>query len=90
MDKKQLVELTNKELLEEKKKLKKSKITNALFIGFLAGVLIFGLVSWILSPKKQLGFLIPMIIPIVMIYNMVKNSKKNKDLEEILKERHLN
>jgi uncharacterized membrane protein len=83
-------ELTNEALLEEKKKLKKSKIMHAAIIGFLAGILIFGFGAWILSPEKRMGFLIPMFIPILFIYNIVKNSKKNADLEKILKQRGLN
>ncbi|MGA9239981.1 hypothetical protein [Robiginitalea sp.] len=90
MEKKNYDELTDEALLLEKKKLKKSKILHATLIGFLAGILIFGVVAWSLSPKKQFGFLIPMLIPIVFIYRLVKNSKTNKDLEDVLKDRNLN
>lgn len=90
MEKRNFAELSDEELLVEKRKLKKSKITSAIFIGFLAGVLIFGVVSWILSSEKRVGFLIPMLIPVVFIYGMLKGSKNNKDLEEALKERNLN
>lgn len=90
MEKKDYYKLTDEELLAEKKKLKKSKIFHAASIGFLAGILIFGFVAWSLSPKKQVGFLIPMLIPIVFIYRMIKNPNTNKDLEEVLKKRHLN
>jgi hypothetical protein len=82
--------MTDEELLVEKKKLKKSKVFHAASIGFLAGILIFGIVSWSLSSEKHLGFLIPMLIPIVFIYRMLKNPNKNKDLEDILKKRGLN
>ena len=81
--------LTDAELAIEKKKLKKAKITAALLIGFLAGILIFGVVSWLLSPNKQLGFFIPMLIPVFFIYRMLKNSKKNAALEQVLKERNI-
>ena len=90
MEKKVYSELTDEELLVEKNKLKNSKIFHAAFIGFLAGILIFGIVAWSLSSKKQLGFFIPMLIPIYFIYRLVKNPTRNKDLEEVLKERHLN
>lgn len=90
MEKKDLYNLTDEELLAEKEKLKKSKIFHATAIGFLAGILIFGVVSWSLSSEKRLGFLIPMLIPVVFIYRMLKNPNKNKDLEEVLKERNLN
>ena len=88
-EKKDLHQLTDEALLVEKKKLAKSKVWYALAIGFLAGILIFGVVSWALSPKKQLGFLIPMSIPIVLIYRLVKTPNRNKELEDILKKRGL-
>jgi hypothetical protein len=82
--------MTDEELLVERKELNKSKIFHASAIGFLAGILIFGLVGWGLSEEKRLGFFIPMLIPIIFIYKLVKNPKGNKDLEEALKKRRLN
>jgi hypothetical protein len=90
MEKNDLLKLTDEELLAEKKKLKKSKVLHATFIGFFAGVLIFGVVSWSLSSEKRFGFFIPMLIPVIFIYRMVKNPPANKELEEVLKERGLN
>jgi len=90
MEKKDFYKLTDEELLAEKKKMMKSKLLHAIWIGFLAGILIFGVVSWILSSEKKLGFLIPMSIPIVFIYRLLTNPNKNKDLEDVLKERQLN
>jgi hypothetical protein len=89
MERKDFLKLSNDELLIEKKKLQKSKIVYALMIGFLVGILIFGIVAWLLSPKKRLGFFIPMLFPVFFIFKMIKNSKKNTDLEEILKQRNL-
>lgn len=89
MTKEELAHLTDQELLVEKKKLKNSKIFHATMIGFMAGILIFGVVSWSLSSERKLGFVIPMLIPIAIIYKLVKNPKQNKDLEEVLKERNL-
>lgn len=90
MEKKELYSLTDEELLDKKKELKKLKIFHATYIGFLAGILIFGLVSWSLSSEKHFGFLIPMLIPVAFIYKLLKAPNKNKDLEEVLKERKLN
>ena len=90
MEKKDFYKLTDAELLVEKKKLMKSKVFYATSIGFLAGILIFGLVSWSLLSEKRLGFLVPMLIPVVFIYRMLKAPNKNKDLEDVLKERQLN
>ncbi len=90
MEKKELYKLTDEELLVEKKKMMKSKLLHATSIGFLAGILIFGVVSWSLSSKKHVGFLIPMSIPVVFMYKLLKTPNKNKDLEDVLKERGLN
>ena len=90
MEKKDLYKLTDEELLVEKKKLMKSKLWYATSIGFLVGILIFGLVSWSLFSEKRFGFLIPMLIPVVFIYRLLKAPNKNKDLEDVLKERKLN
>jgi hypothetical protein len=89
MEKKDFYNLADEELLAEKKKLKNSKVFHAAFLGFLAGILIFGLVAWILSSEKHSGFLIPVFIPGFLIYRILKSPNKNKDLEEVLKERGL-
>jgi hypothetical protein len=90
MEKKDLYKLTDEELLVERKKLMKSKLWYAIWIGFLAGILIFGVVAWSLNPEKKLGFLIPMFFPAFFIYKLLKTPNKNKDLEDVLKERGLN
>ncbi|MBX9892997.1 MAG: hypothetical protein K2Y12_11800 [Chitinophagaceae bacterium] len=87
MEQKDYAQMSNEALLLEKKKLKQSKIFFAAAIGFLAGVFVFGIVGWILSPKKNLGFFIPMIIPILLIRGIIKKGKENQALETILKER---
>ena len=83
MEKIDFQKLTDEELLVEKEKLKKSKIFHAIAIGFLAGILIFRVVAWSLSSEKQIGFLIPMLIPVTFIYKMLKNSNQNKALATI-------
>jgi hypothetical protein len=90
MEKKDLTQLTDEELLVEKKKMKNSKLFHATAIGFLAGILIFGVVAWSLAPTIQVGFLIPMLIPVIFIYRMLKSPNKNMELEEVLKKRGLN
>ncbi len=89
MEKQDLLALTDEQLLVEKKKLKQSKLFHALAIGFLVGILIFGFVSWSLSSEKQVGFLIPMLIPMVFIYKMLKSPNKSSVLEEVLEARNL-
>jgi len=89
MEKNELWEMTDEALLVEKKKLRNTKILHATIIGFLAGVVIFGVAAWSLSEDKQIGFLIPMLIPIAMIYRQLKKPKQNQELEEVLKARGL-
>lgn len=90
MEKEELNNLSDEELLIEKKKLKKSKVYHALVIGFLGGIVVFGLVSWFLSSKRLSGLLLPMVIPIALIYKLVKSPNKHTALEEVLKERNVN
>jgi hypothetical protein len=90
MEKKNYTAMTDEELLVEKKNLNKSKIYHVGAIGFLAGILSVGIVGWFLSDEKRLGFFIPMLIPIVIIYRLVKNPKTNTDLEKVLNDRRLN
>lgn len=74
---------TNDELLEEQKKLKSFSITNALFIGFLLGIIVFSFI------KNSWGMLT--LIPLYFIYRMVNDprNKKVKELDKIIKERSL-
>ena len=81
MRQKELLELTNQELLDEAKKMKSNSITNAVFIGFVVGIVIFSFV------KNSLGFFT--LIPLFFIYKAFNNSKKYKALEKLLKERDL-
>jgi uncharacterized protein (DUF2062 family) len=81
MTQKVLSELTNQQLTEESKKTKLSPIANAFFIGFLIGIVVFSVV------KNSYGMLT--LIPLYFIYKLVKESKRDKALEELLKERNL-
>ena len=82
--------LSNEELLIEKKKLQKSKFWYAAANGFLMGIFVFGTVSWIMSEKKNVGVLVAMLVPLYLIVKLVKANKKNKELEDLLKQRGLN
>jgi ABC-type phosphate transport system permease subunit len=83
MEHKDYRQFTDKELLDEAKKMKSFSITNALFIGFLVGVIFFSIV------KNSWGMLT--LIPLYFIYKMVNDpkNKKNKELQSILKERNI-
>ena len=89
MNNKDIYQMTDEELLVEKRNLKSSRIFHALYIGFLAGILVFGLVSWSLSAETHFGFLVPMLIPIIFIYKLLKKPNMSKDVEELLKKRGL-
>lgn len=90
MENKDFYKMTNDELLVEKQKMKNSKIFSALFIGFLVGIVAVGVVSWIISSKKNFAFWIPMLFPIYFIYKQFKKPNKYKELEDLLIERGLN
>ncbi|SNR92322.1 FUSC family protein [Flavobacterium sp. ov086] len=82
MEKKELSQLTDQELLQEAKKMKSTSMINALLIGFLLGVVFYSVV------KNTLGFLT--LIPLFFAYKLSNNSKYNKvELENLLKERNL-
>ena len=90
MEKKDLHNMSNDEWLVEKRKMKSSRIFSAVFIGFLAGVVAVGVVSWIISSKKNFAFWLPMFFPIYFIYKEFKKPNEFKQLEDLLKERGLN
>lgn len=83
MVKKELTEFTDQELLDETKKMKSFSITNALFIGFLVGIIVYSIA------KNSWGMLT--LIPLYFIYKLINDpkNKRNKDLEKLLKERKL-
>jgi hypothetical protein len=83
MEEKELTELSDQELLQESKKMKSFSITNALFIGFLAGIILYSIV------KNSWGMLT--LIPLYFIYKMINDpkNKRSKALEVLLKERNL-
>ncbi|PKG43551.1 hypothetical protein CXF67_04200 [Psychroflexus sp. MES1-P1E] len=65
----------NDNQLTEHKKTKNTKIMNVLLIGFLAGIVIFGVVSAIIS--KNFVVLIPLLFPTYFIYRLINKSKKS-------------
>ena len=81
MTQKELLKLTDQELLDEAKKIKSTSIINALLIGFMVGIIIYSAV------KNNLGFFT--LIPMFIIYKIFNSSKKHDALKKILKERNL-
>ncbi|NUN45519.1 FUSC family protein [bacterium] len=80
---KELSQLTDQELLVEAKKMKSFSINNALFVGFIAGIIIYS------AAKNAWGFFT--LIPVYFIYKLVNDPKniRSKILERLLKERNL-
>lgn len=79
MTKKNRTEFTDDELVDEAKKMKSFSLTNAVFIGFLVGIVFYSVV------KNRWGMLT--LIPLYLIYKMVNDpkNKRSKDLEYIIK-----
>ena len=79
-DKKDYSKLTLEELLAEGKKIKQGELLSGGFIGFLIGVMIYGLV------KNGFGFLY-LAIPLLLIAGIYKNSQVQKEnLKQIQEE----
>lgn len=81
MNKEQLARLTDDELLQAAKNNKPSPIIDAFFIGFLAGIIIYGAMA------NAWGFVV--IIPLFLIYLMLKKPKQYQALQQELKSRGL-
>ncbi len=82
MEPRDLTELTDEELLKEAKKKKSAFITNAVFIGFLFGIVLYSIFN------NTWGFFT--LIPLFIAYKLINKSKHdNKELEVLLKERGL-
>ena len=69
---------SNDQPLKNEKDLKKSKIVSALGIGFLIGVVMFGLIAAVYSGKYVV--ILPLFFPIYFIYKaLVKSNKKTSN-----------
>ncbi len=69
MDNKDYSKLTLEELIVEEKKIKRNQIISAIIIGFLIGVIVYGIA------KNGFGFLY-IFIPLFLIYGIYKNSQR--------------
>ncbi|MFV1448605.1 hypothetical protein VBZ51_05640 [Maribacter sp. HS] len=68
--------MNNNNLKIEEKKLRKRQLINAALIGFLAAIFVIGTVASIYK-KNALG-IIPMLIPLFLIYKIARSSKRHK------------
>ncbi|MFZ4928117.1 hypothetical protein [Chryseobacterium sp. Mn2064] len=74
-------ELTDQELIEKAKKAKSSKITNAVIIGFMAGISVYSTV------KNGFGFFT--FLPVIFLPFVINSKKADRELQEELKSRNL-
>lgn len=81
MNREELSQLTDEELLEVAKNNKPSPLLDAFFIGFLAGIVIFSVAA------NTWGILT--VIPLYIIYRMLKKPKQHEALQQELKDRNL-
>lgn len=81
MKQKEFSQLTDKELLEEAKKMKSASVLHAFLIGLMIGVIIYGVA------KNGFGFFI--LLPLFLIFRVFHKPEHNKALKAILKERNL-
>jgi len=72
MDTKNYAQWSREELQKEEKKIKNQEITSAVIVGFLVGVMIYGLVmngfGWVYT-----------LIPLLLIGGIAKNSQNLKE-----------
>jgi hypothetical protein len=82
MEPKTLQELSDQELLAEAKKIKRTNVMDAVFVGFLLGIVLYSIFN------KTFGVL--MLIPIYMIYKFINKPRyKNDEVKQLLAERGL-
>lgn len=76
-----LSRLSDEELLSEARSNKPSPLLDAFFIGFLVGVIVFGVAA------SSFGFLL--LIPLFLIYILLKKPKKYQALQTEIRNRGL-
>jgi hypothetical protein len=81
MKQKELVDLTNEELLQEAKKIKTNNIYDAAIFGFLIGVAVYSAI------RNGFGWLT--FLPLLYVPIAAKNKVRNREVEKLVKERGL-
>lgn len=76
-----LSDLTDKELLQEAKRIRSTKLYDAVIFGVLIGITTY---SSVVNGFGLLSFL-----PLIYVPVAIKNKTKNKEVEELLTERNL-
>ena len=81
MEQKELELLSDEELLEEAKKIKRYSLYDAVIFGFLIGIAIYS------SVKNGFGWLT--FLPLVYLPIAAKNKSKREAVDKLIKERNL-
>lgn len=89
MTRDEISKLSDEELCQQKKKMTQDKTMHAFLIGFLVGVLLFGLGAWIISAEKNWIFLLPNLFTFFFLYRVIRRPKGHQALEEVLKDRNI-
>lgn len=81
MNEQELSQLSDNELLAEFKKIAPSPIFDAFFIGFMIGIVVFGVTvsAW--------GF--PILIPLFLVYLFLKKAKRYEAIKKEIASRNL-
>lgn len=79
MEIKQNQKSSEAENTEAQKKARNSKLFHAVWIGFLAGIMVFGIVAWSMTTDKKIGFLIPFFFPAFFMYKLFKKPPQKGD-----------
>ncbi|WP_297091111.1 hypothetical protein [uncultured Draconibacterium sp.] len=74
MEAKKIADLSDKELLRKKKKIKNDKLIGATIVGFVIGIAIYS------GVKNGLDFFT--FFPLFLVYIFIKSSSNNKLLEK--------
>lgn len=81
MQKNEFSEMTDEELLAAAKKAKSAALINAVFIGFLIGIIVYSVAN------NTWGLVT--LIPLYLIYRLTRNPHDTGELEKELQERNL-
>lgn len=82
MKQEKFAKYSDQELFDKRKNLKTQLIINAVLIGFLIGISIYGAV--------KNGFTFFTLFPLVFVFFLIKNKTDSRELENEIKSRNLN
>lgn len=81
MKEEKFAKFSDQELLDRRKNLKTQLIINAVLIGFLIGIAVYGVI--------KNGFTFFTLFPLIFVFFVVKNKTDSKELENEIRSRNL-